>query len=442
MKILAGILISLYLGLTLFGLYQYKAHNRSWGVKLVVWMSGLALLVGIGVHLFSNCQLFVLLPLFLVAAFCLAYFIGWRVIGGRFSGWKQHLIRGLAFAVCLGPLAAMGYPQVEYLDWWLTALPGTSFIGILKFFSYGLPGFFLVGAISFLVSAGQERWKRRRPEGSAIAMSRRVRLGYGLILLTLLPCVNWYVAGTLDLCDCVKNGQEGMLTYVLWSRPGSVNAWYSDGLTPLHVAARHGHTEVAKILLEAGADVHAKVKDGVTPLHWAAYYGHTKVVKILLKAGAKHDARNDGGFTPLHQAALLGHTEAAKILLKAGAEVNAKNKYGHTPLHLAALRGQAETIKLLLKAEAEVNTKTKNGFTPLHLAAEGGHTGAAKILLEAGAEVNTKDNWYGMTPLDTTKVLITSIDPKRQAECAQLLRKHGAKTGAELDAEAKQGKKE
>ena len=45
MKILAGILMSLYLGLTLFGLYQYKAHNRNRGMKLVVWMSGLVLLV-------------------------------------------------------------------------------------------------------------------------------------------------------------------------------------------------------------------------------------------------------------------------------------------------------------------------------------------------------------------------------------------------------------
>ncbi len=51
MKILAGIGMSLYLGLTLFGLYQYKAHNRSWGVKLVVWMSGLALLVGISARI-------------------------------------------------------------------------------------------------------------------------------------------------------------------------------------------------------------------------------------------------------------------------------------------------------------------------------------------------------------------------------------------------------
>ncbi len=32
MNILAGILMSLYLGLTLFGLCQCKAHDRSWGV--------------------------------------------------------------------------------------------------------------------------------------------------------------------------------------------------------------------------------------------------------------------------------------------------------------------------------------------------------------------------------------------------------------------------
>ena len=58
MKILAGILISLYLGLTLFGLYQYKAHNRSWGMKLVVWMAAvtliLALTMQIGQYLYKR----------------------------------------------------------------------------------------------------------------------------------------------------------------------------------------------------------------------------------------------------------------------------------------------------------------------------------------------------------------------------------------------------
>ncbi len=47
MKILAGILMSLYLGLTLFGLYQYKAHNRMWGMRLVCWGAALLLFAGV-----------------------------------------------------------------------------------------------------------------------------------------------------------------------------------------------------------------------------------------------------------------------------------------------------------------------------------------------------------------------------------------------------------
>ncbi len=84
MKILAGILISLYLGLTLFGLYQYKAHNRSWGMKLVVWMSGVVLLIGVGLR-FGG---WTLLAACFGGGFCLAYFVGWRLIGRRFTGWK------------------------------------------------------------------------------------------------------------------------------------------------------------------------------------------------------------------------------------------------------------------------------------------------------------------------------------------------------------------
>ncbi len=438
MKILAGILISLYLGLTLFGLYQYKAHNRSWGMKLVVWMSGLVLLVGVGIRFGL---LFLLL--FLVGGSCLAYFVGWRIIGRRFTGWRQHLVRGLAFALCVGPMAAMGYPQLEYLDWWLKVLPGTSFMGILKFFFYGLPGFFLVGAISFLVSAGQERWKRRRQEGPAIAMSRRARLGYALLLLTLLPCVNWYIAGMLDVCECAQADKKRILTYIRWSRPGSLNAWYSHGVTPLS-ATYLGRAGVVKfkLLIGVGADVNAKNKDGGTPLHVAAH-GHTEVAKILLEAGADVNAKNNDGGTPLHEAARHSHIEVVKILLQAGADVNAKNNGGWTSLHWAAREYRYRTVmvKILIEAGARANVRTEDGRTPLHSAAWHGQTEAVRLLLEAGAEVNAKEKG-GKTPLDTTKDKDDYIDRRKQAECAQFLLKHGAKTSKELDAEAKQGKQE
>jgi len=281
-------LISLYLGLTLFGLYQYKAHNRSWGMKLVVWMSGLALLVGV-VMRFN----FPLLPVFLTVGFCLAYFIGWRAIGGGLTGWRQHLFRGLAFALCLGPLAAARYVELWYFDEWLVAISNAPFPEILKFFFYSLPGFFLAGGIAFLVSAGCEIWQRADERFTAVVLSWRAKLGYGLILLALLLSVNWYIAGMSGIHYCARRGQTRMLSYILWSRPGSVNVKGELGETPLHYAAYVGHSEVAEMLLKAGADVNAN-KDGHTPLDWAIIGANDEIIRQLLrKHGAKTGAELD-----------------------------------------------------------------------------------------------------------------------------------------------------
>ena len=57
----------------------------------------------------------------------------------------------------------------------------------------------------------------------------------------------------------------------------------------------------------------------------------------------------------------------------------------------------------------------------------------------AGAKLNAKGT-YGTTPLDMIRYGRHLIDAKKLDECAKLLRKHGGKTGKELDAEAKQNK--
>ena len=73
-------------------------------------------------------------------------------------------------------------------------------------------------------------------------------------------------------------------------------------------------------------------------------------------------------------------------------------------------------------------------MTPLHRAARMGHIETARMLLRAGAEVNARDR-DGKTALDRTWIWTAS---KKQNECAILLRKHGARTGKELDMKAKQ----
>ena len=133
----------------------------------------------------------------------------------------------------------------------------------------------------------------------------------------------------------------------------------------------------------------------------------------------------------IHDAAKKGNIEAVKQRIADGVDVNAKDKYGRTPLFIAAHEGHKEIAELLLAKRADVNAKDgKYGWTPLHHAAvSGGHKEVAVLLIAKGADVNARDK-DGKTPLD----LATK---EKKTETADLLRKHGGKTAAELKAEGK-----
>ena len=102
----------------------------------------------------------------------------------------------------------------------------------------------------------------------------------------------------------------------------------------------------------------------------------------------------------IREAVKTGNIEAVKQHLDAGADVNAKGKYGRTPLHYAATRGLKKIIELLIAKGADVNTKIEVG------------------------------DYKGQTPLD-------AATQWNHPETADLLRKHGGKTGVELKAEGK-----
>ena len=60
--------------------------------------------------------------------------------------------------------------------------------------------------------------------------------------------------------------------------------------TPLRMAARYGHLEVSRLLVDAGADPSRANSDGATPLMVAAQNGHPEVLRLLLGRGAAVDA--------------------------------------------------------------------------------------------------------------------------------------------------------
>ena len=107
--------------------------------------------------------------------------------------------------------------------------------------------------------------------------------------------------------------------------------------------------------------------------------------------------------------------------------MNAKGRgFLQTPLQLAANGGHKEIAELLIAEGADVNTKTDK---PLHMAALWGEKEIVELLIAAGADVNAQYA-NGKTALD-------SAIQQKKTETADLLRKHGGKTGAELKAEGK-----
>ena len=178
--------------------------------------------------------------------------------------------------------------------------------------------------------------------------------------------------------------------------------------TPLYWAIIKNHTEVVKLLLQAGADPNQVIGGLMVgrrdlPLDLAVTCGNKDVVQLLLKAGADASVENDIAIlqreTPLFWAAGRGHTDVVKQLLNAGAESNWTNCQGDSSLHLAAIGGHKDMVTLLLNAGADPNKASDKERTPLHEAAKRGHKDVVQLLLDKGADPNKADHWE-RTPLD------------------------------------------
>jgi ankyrin repeat protein len=157
------------------------------------------------------------------------------------------------------------------------------------------------------------------------------------------------------------------------------------GSTALHTAAWHGKVLATRYLLDAGAAVDAVDEQGQTPLLLAVWAGHSGVAKVLIEHGANFKLRTRGECaTPLHLAADGGHLETVELLLEKGAEVNAVDAKGWTALHDASSKGHNKVVKLLLSHGGDPGIiTTKDRVTALGLAEGKGKKDVARLLSKA-----------------------------------------------------------
>ena len=179
----------------------------------------------------------------------------------------------------------------------------------------------------------------------------------------------------------------------------------SGGMTPLLYAARQGCTECVKILAEANADLDLGDPDNVSPLLVATLNGRWDIAKYLINKGANVNKWDWWGQSPLYAAVDMNtiphggrpdrpslddasSLEVIELLLKKGANPNLQLKLlppfrslgadrgvdsmltiGATPLLRAAKAMDAPAIELLLKYGANPNLPTTRGMIPIVAAA-------------------------------------------------------------------------
>jgi ankyrin repeat protein len=172
-------------------------------------------------------------------------------------------------------------------------------------------------------------------------------------------------------------------------------------------AALHGYVDMAKLLLDRGANVEAQSTNNLwTALHVGADEGHAEVVHALLEHNANAHHRNAIGETALHRAAAGGHVECVRMLIDAGVDVDLQDTSdGYSALMRASQSGHLEAVRLLLgggrvdvnKLEledtgAQVELRRLDGNTALSFSTNRNHTDISKLLLEHGADPNSQNN--------------------------------------------------
>ncbi|OLQ04879.1 Ankyrin-1 [Symbiodinium microadriaticum] len=228
------------------------------------------------------------------------------------------------------------------------------------------------------------------------------------VQLVLLPFADISVEQQPELTIAAAGGLVDNVEDML-QRPWDPDSPFC-GFTPLHAAAEHGQSSIARLLLEARADKDKSDRHGRTPLWLASQDGHVEIVQLLLDCGAKRDKCDHYRRTPLWVASLRAHVDVVQLLLHAAVEgIDQADMYGRTPLWEAAQSGHTEVVRLLLQASADTDSGDIYSRTPLCEAAQHGHVAVVRVLLQAGAEKGQSD-FFGSTPISVkTKCMVLAM---------------------------------
>jgi uncharacterized protein len=322
---------------------------------------------------------------------------------------------------------------------------------------------------------------RRQPQMVELLLSKGAEANARAIVRTFERHItveqrykNTHTGGLTPLLYAVRENCKACVE-VMIKRGANILLPDPDGIAPLTIAMMNGNWDIAKHLVEAGADVNQWDIYGQAPLHVAIENSYVngggvanlgsdrtpnassgrELVQMLLARGADpnqqmffRSPREPGlvstsarGTTPFHRAVASLDLDFIEYLLESGADATLTTAAGESPMMLAvASRGSEEqviaTLRLLHEAGADPNVVrriqyiTRNhGGTALHDATRKGAKKVMAELVRLGADPNLKDE-DGLTALDYAQsrgwLAALSTRPPPRTDLVKVLRDLGA----------------
>ena len=153
----------------------------------------------------------------------------------------------------------------------------------------------------------------------------------------------------IDIFEAAATRQTARVEALIKEDPSLANTHSVDGFTPLGLAAFFGHPQTVSALLAGGAHVNLASSEAMkmTPLGSAIAAQQNDIARTLIEYGADVNAKAENDLTPLHTAAARGNLEMATLLLDQGADLNATTKDGKTAMAYAEERNHPEMVEFL-----------------------------------------------------------------------------------------------
>lgn len=192
------------------------------------------------------------------------------------------------------------------------------------------------------------------------------------------------------LREASKNGEIEKVLQLI--KDGASIEKLGESGKPINIAAKHGHLNVVKALIDSNADI-----DSSLAMHTAAGNGNLEIVKALIAAGGNVNKADGMQYTPIFQAVIGEHYDVMHALIEAESDLRIKSFGGQSVLYYAVAKGQQTAVDALIEAGADVNEKHEikwyeKPITPLYKASLDGHASTVKSLLNAGAQIDSEDS--------------------------------------------------